>query len=101
MKFYSFEQGYATSLFPLIFESRTKIIRVLINSVRQFYLVGGKDPGGLNLLRPIIELSVISMASTGTQEFRDSIDLDEKLVRNSDNVDIANETLYVVQCACS
>ena len=35
------------------------------------------------------------MASTGTREFRDSIDMDEKLVRNSDNVDIANETLYM------
>ena len=69
---------------------------MLFNSVRQFYLVGGKDPGGINLLRPIIKLSVISMASTGTREFRDSIDMDEKLVRYSDNVDIANETSYVV-----
>ena len=36
------------------------------------------------------------MASIGTREFRDFIDLDERLVRNSDHVDIANETLYVV-----
>ena len=47
----------STSLFPLIFESRTKTIRVFIQfSIRQFYLVGVKDPGGINLLRPIIKL---------------------------------------------
>ena len=43
-------------------------------------LIGGKDFGGTKVLLQIIILQFKSMASIGTQEFRNFIDLDEKLV---------------------
>ena len=49
------------------------------------------------VLKPIIKLSVKSMASIGTQKFRNRIDFDEKLVKIV-HVDIANETLLYVVC---
>ena len=82
-----------------MFESKTKTIRVFIQFSKTVLPRRWKRSRWKRSrwykLRPI-ELSVISVASTGTKEFRDSIDLDENLVRNSDNVDIANETLNVV-----
>ena len=78
-----------------MFESKTKTIRVFIQFSKTVLPRRWKRSRWYKLIKTdrIVGYYFISMASTGTQEFRDSIDLDEKLVRNSDNVDIANETL--------